>query len=858
MKAEEILNTIKSFEETLLRYRSDLEKNPGSTFYSGLVKNTEEFIEELREELKKQKRDDGMDKILSGTGKSINEATSTDLQIILRLVNDYGWKVGDTLLYQQQYELSEHLKKEYGKPYIKPDIVLQDMNGEIIAVIENNFGKERKDFLKLRTVITQLLKPRFLYACSTERILFYDTAWRGLDAGEFKQVNGFMTLEDMKLKIEQQKKIATNREITIDTTIAGGFDPTVGKERYYQLQCIRTIIENYKAGKQKMLVHMATGLGKTRTAVALAKALLGHSLAKRILFVVDRRMLAKQSLDDGFAIISKEFPSSWITTSSFRSRKHANIHVVVIDTLEMIHSDLPANFYDLIIVDECHRSINVNRKLIFDHFLCPRVGLTATPRIAVPKDGTDVAEEDLAIIDTYKLFGCETGEPDFKFDMQRGIDEGFLAPYKPIELKSSLITEAEEEGIDFSYVLEPEEKYQIPLGAEKKIKLEQLNRKFISEENCLRIAEEIKKNTQYGEKVILFGVSQAHCIELAKAINKVFENDNAEKPYYAEAVISENDTLNETLKAWFKKPYQKPYVVTSVDILSTGVDIPCVRYIAFAALTKSSGKYIQMIGRGTRLDPKTGKFSFTVLDFVGLCKRMEDNGKGTLKENKKVVKPGDKKPKLQGPVTPKGEYFLIDNPDPANLIQRVEIHGDSIVVKDNIPIAEAKRIFEEELKKTQEPVMADLKEKAAQPDYQPTEQEIAILLDWLSKPNTFLDEGHLQKMYDYPEGSAWDFLLHALGKKKIPTPKERIEKNYLSYIHTYDFTDEQIVVLKKIKDVFASNIASKRTIDEKDIFGNPIYEKLIGSYDSINKKFDGKFGLVIQDLKNTFGNRGSA
>ena len=118
-----------------------------------------------------------------------------------------------------------------------------------------------------------------------------------------------------------------------------------------------------------------------------------------------------------------------------------------------------------------------------------------------------------------------------------------------------------------------------------------------------------------------------------------------------------------------------------------------------------------------------------------------------------------------------------------------------------------------------------------------------------------MDEGHLQKMYDYPEGSAWDFLLHALGKKKIPTPKERIEKNYLSYIHTYDFTDEQIVVLKKIKDVFASNIASKRVIEEKDIFGNPIYEKLIGTYESVNNKFDGKFSLVLKDLKNTFGNR---
>ncbi|WGQ11385.1 DEAD/DEAH box helicase family protein [Pedobacter gandavensis] len=789
-------------------------------------------------------------------GKKINEATSTDLPIIQKLVNDFGWKVGDTLLYQQRYDIPENLKQDYSTlSNIRPDIVLQDLNGEVLAVIENNLDKENKDLLKLRTIITRVLKPRFLYACSAERILFYDNAWRGLDAGDFRQVNEFMRLEEMKLKIEQQKKIASNKEIAIDTTIAGGFDPIVGKERYYQMQCIKTILENYKSGKQKMLVHMATGLGKTRTAVALVKALLSSGLTKRILFVVDRRMLAKQSVDDGFALISREHTSSWITTSNFKARKHASIHVVVIDTLELIHSDLPSTFYDLIIVDECHRSINVNRKLIFDHFLCPRVGLTATPRIAAAKEGAEVDEEDLAIIDTYKLFGCETGEPDFQFDMDRAISEGFLAPYKPIELLSSLVQEAEENGISFDHVLEPKEKYEISLGAEKKIKLEQLNRKFISEENCFRIAEQIKKNTQYGEKVILFGVSQAHCIELAKAINKVFENDNDDKPYYAEAVISENNELNETLKAWFKKPYQKPYVVTSVDILSTGVDIPCVRYIAFAGLTKSVGKYIQMVGRGTRLDPKTGKFSFIILDFVGLCKRMEDNGKGTLKENKKIIKSGTQKPKQQGTSKPKGEYFLIDNPDPSHLIQRVEIHGNSIVIKDNIPIEEAKHIFEEELKKTKEPIMTDLKAKALQTDYQPSDEEISNLIEWLRKPNTFLDEGHLQKMYDFPEGSAWDFLLHALGKKKIPTQKERIEKNYLSYIHTYDFTDEQIVVLKKIKEVFASNLSSKRNIEEKDIFGNPIYERLIGSYEDINKKFNGKFSLVLDDLRNTFRSR---
>jgi len=348
-----------------------------------------------------------------------------------------------------------------------------------------------------------------------------------------------------------------------------------------------------------------------------------------------------------------------------------------------------------------------------------------------------------------------------------------------------------------------------------------------------------------------FGISQAHCIELAKAINQVFGNDNADKPYYAEAVISENNELNETLKAWFKKPYQKLYVAVSVDILSTGVDIPCVRYIALAALTKSVGKYIQMIGRGTRLDFKTGKYSFQVLDFVGLCENMEDNGKKTYKENKKVVKAGAKK--SGGSSNLKGEYFLIDNPDPANLIQRIEIHGDSIIIKDNIPIAEARRIFEEELKNSQEPIVVDLKHKAEQPDYQPTDEESEGFIQWLKSPNTFMDEGHLQKMYGYPQGSAWEFFLHALGIRKIPTPKERIEKNYLSYIHTYDFTDEQMVILKKIKEIFASNVASRRDLTASDIFGNPIYERLMGSYSTVDNIFDGRFNAVLNELKSTIG-----
>jgi len=786
---------------------------------------------------------------------NLNEATTTDLKVIEEL-KKLGWKPGDTLLYQPEYALTEEQQKEFGVKKIRPDIVLCDMHGNILAVFENKLDNEKKALTKLRTLYYQVLRPRFLYACSKERILLYDTAWKGMDAGVFKRVQGFMSLDEMLLKIEQEKQNNLQKEIKIDTTIVGGYDPAAGKERYYQIECVKTLIEKYKAGKQKMLVHMATGLGKTRVAVALTKALLEHGLAKRILFVVDRILLAKQALDHGFSLISKEYPAAWIKSYNYKQYRNYNVHIVVIDTLENIFQDIPNTFYDLLIVDECHRSITINRKLIFDHFLCPRIGLTATPKKALldRKAKGEISEQDLEILDTYRLFGCESGKPDYQFDLARGIEEGFLAPYKVLEIKTYLTKKAEEEGIKFDYVLDPDEREKIKLDKKKRLWLEQLERKYLSEERAKRIAEEIKKHLDYGEKMILFGVSQAHCLMLAKVINEVFGEKDDVSPKYCEAIISDNSDVNEVLKNWFREPYRKPYIVTSIDIMSTGVDIPCVRYIGFAALTKSVGKYIQMLGRGTRLDPKTGKFSFTVLDFVGLCKRMQDNGKGTPKENKKIVKGGrggTTGPRPPGPKSNK-TYFLIPNPDPEKMIQRVWIHKGRIKVIDNMPIEEAKKIFEQEALKTTLKEIKELKEKVIKnPSYEPTEKDLKILRRWTKNPEIFLDEEQLKRIYNYPQGNIWDFFLHAIGIKHIPSPEKRIEEAFEKYINSKDFTDEQIRTLRKMKKILARNYLKHKKLDVNIIFSSPIYEQIIGRKQDLERIFANKFNFILKDIQTT-------
>jgi type I site-specific restriction endonuclease len=786
-----------------------------------------------------------------------NEASAVDLKVYDAL-KELKWTLGDTLLYQPSYALTEEEQRDFpGSKSIKPDFVLQDLQGFALTVIENKLDDPQKALPKLRLKYSRLLKPRFLYACAADgagglKILFFDLAWRGADAAEFKPIGDFMSLEEMKLKIEQGRQKQREQTITIDTTLAGGFDPAAGKDRYYQLLCIRILLDLFREGKMKMLVHMATGLGKTRTLVAFVKALLDYALAKRILFVVDRRTLARQAISKGFKLLSPAYNSHWITSANWRTHKNKNIHVVVIDTLEMLYDKIPSNFYDLIAVDECHRSITTSRNLIFDHFLCPRIGLTATPRIAVPADGKVVDPEDLAINDTYRLFGCESRKPDYEFDLMRGIDEGFLAPYRKEEHITALTREAMAAGVLYDHLLDPETRQRIQLPQQEQIELERLNKRILSEEQAKRWAEIIRQQTEYGEKVLLFAASQAHALMLVKEINAAFNYDG-ESPRYAEAIISENDDVNESLKDWFERPYSNPRVVVSVDIMSTGVDIPCLRYVAFGALTKSVGKYIQMLGRGTRLDPKTGKFSFTILDFVKLCERMKDNGKGTPEPNVTVVTGGEGSVGGGGGGGGIVVDGILDNPDPANLIQRAIVDAGSVRIIDNIPVAKARELFEQGVKSTQDPIMAELRRKAWEnKDYEPTEIELAAIKAWAAAPDIILSEEQLQRIYEFPAGSVWDFFLSVLGVKKIPTTRERIEAGFESYLSLYNFTPEQTAALHKIKAAFVANLDSHGRVDLDAIFANPIYARLIGSFEEINAKFDGRLKEVVTAMQQTF------
>ena len=200
---------------------------------------------------------------------------------------------------------------------------------------------------------------------------------------------------------------------------------------------------------------------------------------------------------------------------------------------------------------------------------------------------------------------------------------------------------------------------------------------------------------------------------------------------------------------------------------------------------------------------------------------MQDNGRGTPRKNVTTVgSPGSgdggegdggRGGGGGGGIRVDG---ILDNPDPANLIQRIYFQEGAIKTIDNIPVEQARQLFEQSVKSASAPIIAELREKACgDKDYLPTDEELAAVRVWLNQPELYLDEGNLQRMYDFPAGSVWDFFVNVLGVRKIPTPADRIESGFEQYLTLYNFTPKQVEVLGKIKQVFVANVSSGKPVD---------------------------------------------
>lgn len=397
-------------------------------------------------------------------------------------------------------------------------------------------------------------------------------------------------------------------------------DPT-GKKmmRYYQEVAVNRTIEAILKGKQRILLNLATGTGKTFISFQIAWKLIksGYFANKRVLFLADRVVLRGQAFNtfepfkDGSGDPRTEITGEILLGRQIYFGIYQGMYATGSDGLRLFEQ-LPADYFDLIIIDECHRSGFGTWNEILRHFPgAVQLGMTATPKRS---DN----------VDTFQYFG----EPIFTYSLGQGIDDGFLANYKIHKAKTDL----DVEGLDWSHVVRdgvsidippdatPKEHYgtsdferQITLPDRVKVHCEHLS-------SLLRV---------YGrmEKTIIFCVNQDHALEVRDHLNRLSNDLNVAN--YAVRIVSEESDAQALLEKFQAVEKPTPVIATTVDLLSTGVDAPSVRNIVFFKTINSPTVFKQIIGRGSRLCEDTDKYWFRIIDYTGATDLFDEWDKPT-------------------------------------------------------------------------------------------------------------------------------------------------------------------------------------------------------------------------------------
>lgn len=500
----------------------------------------------------------------------------------------------------------------------KADYVLWGDNGRPLAVIEAKRTSVDEDQGKIQAeVYADCLekmhgqRPVIFYTNGFNTSIWDDTFYPP------RPVQGFYTKEELQLLVDRRNTRRDLRRFKANKDIAG---------RHYQLEAIQRVAETFAgdrdgrlAGRSRAaLIVMATGAGKTRTSAAIVEMLVKSNWVKRVLFLADRNALVTQAQN----AYKRLLPN--LTSIDLTKEKEDDGARLVFSTYPTIMNRIDrarnaderfygVGHFDLIIVDEAHRSVYQKYKAIFDYFDALLLGLTATPRSEADRD-------------TYELFDCEEHNPTAYYELDQAVNDGYLVPPKGKEFNLGFIRR----GIRYKD-LSPEEKdrYESTFRDEhgnipEEIGSAAINEWLFNSDTIDKVLDalimqglKIEGGDKLG-KTIIFARNHAHALEIEKRFNKQYPQYGGK---FCKVIDNYNKFAQQTIDD-FSSSDKYPQIAVSVDMLDTGIDIPEILNLVFFKPVYSSAKYWQMIGRGTRLCPGIfgegeDKAFFYIFDFCG-------------------------------------------------------------------------------------------------------------------------------------------------------------------------------------------------------------------------------------------------
>lgn len=420
-----------------------------------------------------------------------------------------------------------------------------------------------------------------------------------------RAIQGFLTKDELELAIQRRTTRLDLATRAVDSAIAG---------RYYQSRAIKAIGQSFDQKQRAALLVMATGSGKTRTVIALTKQLMDAGWVKRVLFLADRTALVKQAANAFKNHLPGVTTVNLVTERGEQGRVYVSTYPTMLNLIQQADGErrFGPGYFDLVVIDEAHRSVYAKYGAIFDYFDSLLVGLTATPKDEVDHN-------------TYRLFQLEDGVPTDAYGLDEAVKDGYLVPPRGL----SVGTKFTRRGIKYADLSDDEKDAWDALdwgedGAPDEVGAEELNRFLFNADTVDKVLGQLMSDGHKvagGErlaKTIIFAKSQQH----AEFIEERF---NLGWPQYAghfARVITHSSPYAQSLIDDFATPDKAPHIAISVDMLDTGIDIPAVANLVLFKMVRSKSKFWQMLGRGTRLcpdlyGPGQHKTDFFVFDYCG-------------------------------------------------------------------------------------------------------------------------------------------------------------------------------------------------------------------------------------------------
>ena len=488
------------------------------------------------------------------------------------------------------------------------DYVLWGADGRPLAVIEAKRTSVDKERGKQQAV---------LYADALEQmhgqrpIIFYTNGYSiSLWDDAFyppREVQGYYTRDELQLLVQRRETAQNLAQLTVNKAIA---------DRYYQEAAIRQVTEQFSQRRRRALLVMATGTGKTRTAVALVELLMQANWVKRILFLADRTTLVRQAVKAFKAHLAASNPINLLEDKEAReSRVVVSTYHTILNQIEMADEAGQRLFspghFDLLVIDEAHRSVYQKFGAIFAYFDSLLLGLTATPKDEIDRN-------------TYHLLHVEDGVPSYAYDLETAVADGYLVP--PILLETD--TKFLREGIHYDALSDAEKEewdrieWDETGSTPQAVESAALNQWLFNEDTVDKVLQtlmaqghKVAGGDRLG-KTIIFAKNHKHAAFIEKRFNHHY-------PHYQgkfARLIDYSINYAQSLIDDFGKKESAPHIAISVDMLDTGVDIPEVVNLVFFKPVRSKTKFFQMIGRGTRLcpdlfGPELDKENFYIFDF---------------------------------------------------------------------------------------------------------------------------------------------------------------------------------------------------------------------------------------------------